>query len=134
MSVDSATVVELTRNLIRINESAPWPGATMCDKECVGGTIMLDASAQGFRLARNVDRFGERRDLGIGVLSIKVSTEDNGWALVGDHAGRLACTVTPAGQLEAFFRQLSKIGAMAPQDRAFWIPYGLELIGPPVDI
>ena len=58
----------------------------------------------------------------------------HGWAFVGDHTGRLACTVTPAGQLEAFFRQLSKLGAMGPQDPAFWTPYGLELVGPPIDI
>ena len=167
----------------------------MCDKHGEGGDIMLDASTQGFWIARDADRFGERHDLGIGALSIKVSTENSrgtllafelvhraqggpprhlhreqdewfyvvegeyvievgeerfqlnpgdsvfaprqiahGWAFVGDHTGRLACTVTPAGQLEAFFRQLSKLGAMGPQDPAFWTPYGLELVGPPIDI
>jgi hypothetical protein len=28
---------------------------------------------------------------------------------------------------------LSTMGAMAPQDPAFWPPYGMELVGPPLD-
>jgi mannose-6-phosphate isomerase-like protein (cupin superfamily) len=56
------------------------------------------------------------------------------WTHVGDGQGRIAFVVTPAGQLEAFFRQLSKMGAMAPQDPAFWPPYGMELVGPPLDV
>jgi mannose-6-phosphate isomerase-like protein (cupin superfamily) len=56
------------------------------------------------------------------------------WTHVGDGPGRIGFVVTPAGQLEAFFRQLSERGAMAPQDPAFWPPYGMELVGPPLDI
>lgn len=148
----------------------------------------------GFRVARNEDRSGERHSLGIGVLSLKVSTEDShgallaselvhhakggprhlhhdqdewfyvvegeylievggerfqvkpgdsvfgprgvphGWAHVGDELGLIVFVVTPAGQLEAFFRQLSAMGAMAPQDPAFWPPYGLQLVGPPLEV
>ena len=42
--------------------------------------------------------------------------------------------VSPAGQLEALFHALSAINAAAPQDPAFWPPYGMELVGPPIDL
>jgi quercetin dioxygenase-like cupin family protein len=149
---------------------------------------------QGFRVERDEDRFGERHNLGIGLLSFKVLPEDShgtllalelvhhatggpprhlhydqdewfyvvegeyllevggerfrltpgdsafgprgvphGWAHVGHGRGRIAFAVTPAGRLEAFFRELSARGTMAPQDPAFWPPYGVELVGPPLD-
>jgi quercetin dioxygenase-like cupin family protein len=149
---------------------------------------------QGFRIARDEDRFAEHHSLGIGLLSFKVLPQDShgsllalevvhhatggpprhlhhnqdewfyvvegeyllevggerfrltpgdsafgprgvphGWAHIGDGRGRIAFAVTPAGRLEAFFRELSVRGAMAPQDPAFWPPYDLELVGPPLD-
>ncbi len=149
---------------------------------------------QGFRVARDEDRFGEHHNMGIGLLSFKALSEDShgtllalelvhhakggppchlhydqdewfyvvegeyllevggerfrlkpgdsafgprgvphGWTHVGDGLGRIAVTLTPAGQLEAFLRELSTMGRMAPQDPAFWPPYGLELVGPPLD-
>jgi quercetin dioxygenase-like cupin family protein len=56
------------------------------------------------------------------------------WAYVGDAGGRIMFVVTPAGQLEPFFRALSVINAVAPEDPAFWPPYGMELVGPPLDL
>ena len=149
---------------------------------------------RGFPVARNEDRWGEHRDLGIGLLSFKVVTEDSQgtllalelvhhakggpprhlhraqdewfWVIegeyvievgderfrmqsgdsvfgprgvlhaqthVGDGSGRVGFVVTPAGRLEAFFRRLSEMGTMAPQDPAFWPPYDMELVRPPLD-
>lgn len=54
------------------------------------------------------------------------------WAYVGDKLGRLLITFTPAGNMEAFFREVSKTDAMPPQDPAFWRAHGMELLGPPL--
>jgi quercetin dioxygenase-like cupin family protein len=54
------------------------------------------------------------------------------WAYIGDKFGRLLITFTPAGKMEAFFREVSKAGAMPPQDPALWRAHGMELLGPPL--
>ena len=56
------------------------------------------------------------------------------WAYVGDKVGRLLITFTPAGTMEAFFRQVSKAGAMPPQDPVLWRAHGMELLGPPLPV
>ena len=56
------------------------------------------------------------------------------WAFVGDQPGRILFTFTPAGQMEAFFRETGKAKAMPPQDPAFFRAYGVELVGPPLAI
>lgn len=56
------------------------------------------------------------------------------WALVGDKLGRLLITFTPAGKMEAFFREVSKADAMPPQDPALWRAHGMELLGPPLPV
>src|SRR5215216_1529994 len=42
------------------------------------------------------------------------------WAHVGDARGRVLITFTPAGQMEAFFREVTKANAMPSQDPAVW--------------
>ena len=56
------------------------------------------------------------------------------WAYVGEKLGRLLITFTPAGNMEAFFREVSKTDAMPPQDPAFWRAHGMELLGPPLPV
>lgn len=151
---------------------------------------------QGFRVARDADRFGEQHYLGDWRLSVKVSSADSHgalyvgevahqhrqggpprhlhheqdewfhvlegdymvevgqeqfrlgpgdsafgprgvshvWAFIGDGSGRMVFVITPAGRMDPFFRRLNSMGAAAPQDPAFWPPYGMELVGPPLDI
>jgi quercetin dioxygenase-like cupin family protein len=43
---------------------------------------MADAARRGFRVARGEDRFGERRGVGIGTFSFKVTSADSGGALL----------------------------------------------------
>lgn len=43
---------------------------------------MTDTARRGFQVARGEDRFGERRSVGIGTLTFKVSTADSGGALL----------------------------------------------------
>jgi hypothetical protein len=41
---------------------------------------------------------------------------------------------TPAGKMEAFFREVTKANAMPPQDPALWRAHGMELVGPPLPV
>ncbi len=56
------------------------------------------------------------------------------WAFVGDARGRVLVMFTPAGKMEAFFREASKANARPPQDPAFWRAHGMELLGPPLPV
>jgi len=54
------------------------------------------------------------------------------WAFTGSGRGRMLITFLPAGQMEAFFREVTKADAMPVQDPALWRAYGMELVGPPL--
>ena len=56
------------------------------------------------------------------------------WAFVGDTTGRMLIAFTPPGQMEAFFREVTKANAMPPQDPELWRAHGMELLGPPLSI
>jgi quercetin dioxygenase-like cupin family protein len=56
------------------------------------------------------------------------------WAFVGDTQGRILIAFMPAGNMEAFFREVTKANAMPPQDPELWRAYGMELLGPPLSI
>lgn len=56
------------------------------------------------------------------------------WAYVGEAQGRMLISFMPAGQMEAFFREVTKANAMPPQDPEVWRAHGMELIGPPLAI
>jgi quercetin 2,3-dioxygenase len=56
------------------------------------------------------------------------------WAYVGDTTGRLLVTFLPAGKMEAFFREITKANAAAPQAPELWRAHGMELKGPPLPI
>lgn len=56
------------------------------------------------------------------------------WAYIGDERGRILIAFAPAGQMEAFFREITKANAMAPQDPELWRAHGMELLGPPLSI
>jgi mannose-6-phosphate isomerase-like protein (cupin superfamily) len=56
------------------------------------------------------------------------------WAHVGSGTGRVLVGFTPAGKMEAFFREVTKAGAMPPQDPKLWQAHGMELLGPPLKV
>ena len=56
------------------------------------------------------------------------------WAFIGDTPGRILFIFTPAGQMEAFFREPGKADAIIPQDPAYFRAYGMEVVGPPLAI
>ena len=58
------------------------------------------------------------------------------WAHVGEGTGRLIAALQPAGQIEAFFDELARLGSSPKREelsRAF-SSTGLELTGPPLSI
>ena len=56
------------------------------------------------------------------------------WAYVGEARGRMLITFMPAGQMEAFFREVTKANAMPPLDPQLWRDHGMELLGPPLAV
>ncbi|HEX9070004.1 MAG TPA: cupin domain-containing protein [Ktedonobacterales bacterium] len=56
------------------------------------------------------------------------------WAHIGEGHGRILVAFSPAGQMEAFFRIVTKANAMPPQDPALWQAHGMELLGPPLPV
>jgi quercetin 2,3-dioxygenase len=56
------------------------------------------------------------------------------WAYIGNTKGRMLIAFMPAGQMEAFFREVTKANAMPPQDPELWRTHGMELLGPPLSI
>ena len=56
------------------------------------------------------------------------------WAFVGEGRGRILVSFAPAGQMEAFFLEVTKANAMPPQDPALWRAHGMELLGPPLPV
>ena len=56
------------------------------------------------------------------------------WAYIGETRGRLLIAFMPAGNMEAYFREVTKEGAMPSQDPEFWRAHRMELLGPPLPI
>ena len=56
------------------------------------------------------------------------------WAFAGGGLGRILIAFTPAGKMEAFFREVTKANAMPPQDPELWRTHGMELLGPPLSV
>ena len=56
------------------------------------------------------------------------------WAFVGEGRGRILVSFAPAGQMEAFFLEVTKANAMPPQDPALWRAHGMEVVGLPLPV
>lgn len=56
------------------------------------------------------------------------------WAYTGNAVGRMLISFTPAGQMEAFFREVSKGNSMPRPDPELWRAHGMELLGPPLPV
>jgi quercetin 2,3-dioxygenase len=56
------------------------------------------------------------------------------WAYVGDTVGRILIAFLPAGDMEAFFRKVTRENSMPPQDPELWRTHGMELLGPPLTV
>lgn len=76
----------------------------------------------------------ERLTLGPGDALLAPRGVPHVWAHVGEAQGRILVAFTPAGKMEAFFREVTKADAMPPQDPALWRAHGMELLGPPLPV
>ena len=78
----------------------------------------------------------ERYELGPGDSLLAARKVAHVWAHVGEGTGRLIGALQPAGQIEAFFDELAKLGSSPEREdlsRAF-SSHGMELVGPPLSI
>ena len=78
----------------------------------------------------------ERYELGSGDSLLAPRKVAHVWAHVGEGTGRLIAALQPAGEIEAFFDNLAKLGSSPEREvlqRAF-SSHGLELAGPPLPI
>ena len=76
----------------------------------------------------------ERYKLGPGDSVLAPREVPHVWAHVGEGKGRLLIVFQPAGKMEAFFDELSKIGG-APQPEVMqrlFSSHGMEMTGPPL--
>jgi mannose-6-phosphate isomerase-like protein (cupin superfamily) len=85
----------------------------------VEGEYVAEVGAERFRLAQGDSLFAPR-----GVPHV--------WTRLGTQPGRLVITLTPAGRLETYFRELDKPSGKAPFDPDYLRAYGMELVGPPL--
>jgi mannose-6-phosphate isomerase-like protein (cupin superfamily) len=85
------------------------------------GEFSFEIGEEKFELKQGDSLFGPRRVPHV-------------WAHKGQGRGRILIAFTPAGQMEAFFREVTKENAMPPLDPALWRAHGMELLGPPLDV
>lgn len=85
------------------------------------GEFLFEVGQERFRLQPGDSLFAPRRVPHV-------------WAFSGGGLGRIMIAFNPAGQMEAFFREVTKAGAMPPQDPALWRAHGMELLGPPLAV
>jgi quercetin dioxygenase-like cupin family protein len=88
---------------------------------CIEGEFVVEIGQERTRLRPGDSLFAPRKAPHV-------------WAYAGGTGGRILIAFTPAGKMEAFFREVTKANAMPPQDPALWRAHGMELVGPPLSI
>ena len=87
----------------------------------VEGEFIFEIGLEQFRLRSGDSVYGPRKVPHV-------------WASVGESGGRILVAFTPAGKMEAFFREVTKANAMPPLDPELWRAHGMELVGPPLSV
>ena len=79
---------------------------------------------------------GERHEPGPGDSVFAPRKVAHVWAYVGEGTGRLIAALQPAGEIEAFFEDLAKLGSTPEREdlSGAFSSHGLELVGPPLSI
>ena len=78
----------------------------------------------------------ERYELGPGDSVLALRKVAHVWAYVGEGTGKLIAALQPAGQMEAFFDELVRLGSSPRHEelRKAFSSHGMELVGPPLSI
>ena len=87
----------------------------------VEGEFLFEVGQERFTLAPGDSLLGPRRVPHV-------------WAHVGAGRGRILVAFMPAGEMEAFFREVTRTDAMPAQDPELWRAHGMELLGPPLPV
>ncbi|HEX7022321.1 MAG TPA: cupin domain-containing protein [Trueperaceae bacterium] len=79
---------------------------------------------------------GETHHLGPGDSVFAPRKTRHSWALVGATGGRLLIAFQPAGAMEGFFEEASKLQGMPPHQEIaqLFAAHGMEIVGPPLQI
>jgi quercetin dioxygenase-like cupin family protein len=77
---------------------------------------------------------GTRAQLNCGDCVLGPRGVPHAWAFRRGKVGRLLIAFTPAGKMEAFFREITKPSSASFMDPAVWRAHGMELLGPPLDV
>ncbi len=85
------------------------------------GRLLIEVGSQRLRLTSGDSVLAPRRTPHV-------------WTNVGDGTLRLLIVFSPAGKMEAFFRDMATITTMAPPDPDLWRRYDMEWVGPPLPI
>jgi hypothetical protein len=60
------------------------------------------------------------------------------WAMVSEGQGQVLVLFQPAGSMEDFFHEMSRMGPNIPKDqevfRRLWATHGQEMLGPPLAV
>ena len=56
------------------------------------------------------------------------------WAFTGEGIGKMLIIFSPAGDMERFFREVTKANAMPPVEPDIWRDHGMELLGLPLKL
>ncbi len=79
---------------------------------------------------------GERYELGPGDSVLAPRKVTHVWAHVGEGTGSLIAALQPAGEIEAFFAELAKLGTSPEREELgrVFSSHSMELAGPPLSI
>lgn len=83
-----------------------------------------------------VEIAGQQHRLGPGDSILAPRQVPHTWALVGPGAGRMLIAFQPAGKMEAFFDEATKLPEMPPypEVRELFAAHGMEVVGPPLGV
>ncbi|HJQ28354.1 MAG TPA: cupin domain-containing protein [Rubrobacter sp.] len=137
--------IRLTRTLIDIKVSTLDTGGALSVAEITslhkGGPArhLHHEQDEWFYIVegRYVIEVGEERyELGPGDSLLGPRKVAHAWGHVGEGTGRLIAALQPAGEIEAFFEDLAKLGSTPEREelQRVFSSNGLELAGPPLSI
>jgi quercetin dioxygenase-like cupin family protein len=137
--------IRLTRTLIDIKVSTLDTGGGLCVTEITslqkGGPArhLHHGQDEWFYVleGKHVIEVGEERyegEPGDSVLAPRKVA--HAWSHVGEGTGRLIAALQPAGEIEAFFEDLAKLGSTPEREelRRVFSSHGMELVGAPLSI
>jgi len=83
-----------------------------------------------------VEVASERYEVNAGDSILAPRGVPHAWAFAGETVGRMVIAFAPAGKMEAFFRDNEKRlkGSQYSNDAEMYRAYGLELLGPPLEV